>query len=229
MGTPTYNLAKLEEYKNLLKETEIEVENLLNYEIKQKKFDAKRFLNFDTVNYLDFKTFGCFKVVASENFADKTKIKEEDTENSFKENRAIKTATKHQVFLVGNKIIKNANHNEDLISEVAIGFKIVGLWEFYQSIKQQLKAFYKIEFSAFLAMNKLIDFEKKRVAYNDKNSFNKETDSYYYNYIKEHQTEDYIAWNEFITSLENDERIYKNELSDKLSEEKRYRSLKKDN
>lgn len=229
MGNITYNLAKLEEFKNQLKEIEIEVENLLTYEIKQKKFDTKRFLNFDTVNYLDFKTFGCFKVVASENFSDKTKILDEDNENSFKEKKANKTATKHQVFLVGNKIINNVNHKEDLILEVAIGFKAVGLWEFYQSIKQQLKAFYKIEFSGFLAMNKLIDLEKKRATYSDKNSFDKEKDSYYYNYIKEHQEEDYIVWNEFITTLENDEKIYKDELSDKLSEEKRHRSLKKDN
>jgi len=206
----------LKYFKNELKETEQNLSTLIENHLKKEKkesslFNTKRFLNFSTMNFLDYKTSHSFKIVSSENFFDKTK----------NEDKISKSTTKHQIFFVGNKIIKNSKNKEDLIEEISVAYRLLGFWNKYKSIKTELIALFQINFDMFLATRKLIELDKTK-----KKDF-KEEDSFYFNYLKEHSTEEFKKWDSFIKELEESENTYEKEISEILSDEKENRLNKK--
>lgn len=192
-------------FKTELKEAEQNISSLIENHLKKKDFDTKRFLNFSTMTFLDFKTFHSFKIVSSENFYDKTKN--------------CKSSTKHQIFFLGNKKLKTSN-KDDLIEEISVGYRLLGFWELYKSLKKELIANFYIKFDTFLSIRKLTEMEKIKKDYKEENSF-------YFNLLKEKQTEEFIKWDLFIKKIENDEKIYEEELSEILSEERENRKNKK--
>ena len=105
-------MKNIDYFKREFLDLKVELETLVyNNDLKKELFDAKRFFNFATVNFLDFKTFQTFKVVASENFYDNTKEVN---------NKILKSTTKHQLFFLGNKYLKKDRYKDiEVISALA--------------------------------------------------------------------------------------------------------------
>lgn len=202
---------KLEDFKREFIELKIELETLTyNHNLKKSLFDAKRFFNLSTVNFLDFKTFHNFKVVASENFYDYTKERD---------SKVYKSTTKHQLFCVGNKSLKKDRYkNEDVIEKIGIGYKIVSIWSKHQSLKQNLEAEYFYKFNYILSIQKLKELEEK-----------KSIETYYKSLLEKVETEEFKEWSSFIKEIEDETKRNETEVSEKLSNEKKERLKKKIN
>ncbi len=202
-------MKNIDYFKREFLDLKVELETLVyNNDLKKELFDAKRFFNFATVNFLDFKTFQTFKVVASENFYDNTKEVN---------NKILKSTTKHQLFFLGNKYLKKDRYKDiEVIEKIEIGYKIIGLWNKYNSLKKELETEYYLKFSHLLAIKKLIEMEELK----------KEKDTYFRDLLKKVETEDWKEWNCFIDELENERLENEREISELLSNKKRERKSK---
>lgn len=203
-------MKNIDYFKNEFIDLKIELETLVyNNNLKKELFEANRFFNFATVNFLDFKTFQTFKVIASENFYDNTK--EVD-------NKIFKSTTKHQLFFLGNKDLKKDRYKDiEVIEKIEIGYKIIALWNKFNSLKQELQTEYYLRFSHLLAIKKLIEMEELK----------KEKDTYFRDLLKKVETEDWKEWSNFINELENERLANEKNISQLLSDKKRERNQKK--
>lgn len=203
-------MKNIDYFKREFLDLKVELEILVyNNDLKKELFEAKRFFNFATVNFLDFKTFQTFKVVASENFYDNTK--EVD-------NKVFKSTTKHQLFFLGNKYLKKDRYKDiEVIEKIEIGYKIIALWNKFNSLKQELETEYYLKFSHFLSIKKLIEMEELK----------KDEDTYYRDLLKKIETEEWKEWNDFIDELENERLENEINISELLSSKKRERKDKK--
>ncbi|BFU77275.1 hypothetical protein ALC152_04900 [Arcobacter sp. 15-2] len=141
----------MKEYVDKLNSIEKRTEELLKE--LELPFSAKRMFSFSTMNLLDFEESKSFKIIASENFTDLKSAKTVKTALG-EVTQYKKKTTKHQIFLLGNRKLKQLT-KEEAIEYLEKGIELLGLYKQYRATREAFQSEYEVLFAENISANNL--------------------------------------------------------------------------
>lgn len=188
----------LQEYKKKLLEIEQETELIcqsLNIE-----FSVKRLLHFSTMKLssINMQSFS-LRIYANENYEDINNLKIVNDAKGIRE-VAQKKSAKHQIYLLGHRKIFTMTQDEAIV-DVTNAIKLLGLYELYNSLKEQLLAEHSLKFPEHISCLSLSMLDSSY------NSISAALANY----------NEFLEWNNFISDLDNEKRKVLNERNEELS------------
>lgn len=200
----------MEKYKIELEKIEHSIEKLID-ELGI-KFDTKRLLSFATLSSQDYNLqYPSYKLMASEIYINmhEPEIKKESALGIVKKKN--KKATKHQIFLLGNRKLQKMTR-EEAIKLLSKAIELVSLYDMHKAKMTNLQAEFELKFSKYIACSHLSLLTMRND--NIKNA----NDSEYLNILNSYSDyEEYNKWNDYINELDMEEQFLRAEISEELT------------